>query len=245
MVAIPAVAFAGLSKAGLGGGAAFVSSSILALVLEPGEALGIMLPLLMLADVFSLKPYWKRWNWPASRLLIIGAVPGIGLGGWLYTMVDADSIRLLIGVICVAFVLWQVGVRPALAHHGSRAAPDWVGLLAGVMAGFTSFVSHAGGPPVAAYMLSQNPEKTEYQATTVLVFWVVNAVKFIPYAFLGMFTLETLRVDLILAPFMVLGVWAGVKLHRAVPSGPFFALTYLLLAVTGLRLIWLGLSQTP
>ena len=59
-VAIPAVIFAGISKGGFGSGAAFAASSILALVLTPGEALGLMLPLLMLIDFATLRPYWRK-----------------------------------------------------------------------------------------------------------------------------------------------------------------------------------------
>jgi len=55
-IAVPAVIFAGISKGGFGSGAAFASASILALVVPPGQALGIMLPLLMLIDVVTLGP---------------------------------------------------------------------------------------------------------------------------------------------------------------------------------------------
>jgi uncharacterized membrane protein YfcA len=108
--------------------------------------------------------------------------------------------------------------------------------------GFTSFVSHAGGPPAAVYLLSKRLTKTEYQATTVLIFWVINIAKFIPYAFLGMFTLETALANLILAPFALAGAWLGVAAHRLVSERFFFGLTYVLLSVTGCKLIWDGLT---
>ena len=75
-VAVPAVLFAGISKGGFGSGAAFASASILALVLEPAIALGIMLPLLMVVDVATLRPYWKKWSTPDAVILIVGAMPG-------------------------------------------------------------------------------------------------------------------------------------------------------------------------
>jgi uncharacterized membrane protein YfcA len=92
------------------------------------------------------------------------------------------------------------------------------------------------------YLLSKRPGKTEYQASTVLIFWVVNIAKFIPYAFLGMFTLETGIANLVLAPFALLGAWLGVKAHHLVPEHLFFALTYVLLTLTGVKLIWDGLT---
>ena len=241
-VGIPAVVFAGVSKGGFGSGAAFASASILALVVEPGVALGLMLPLLMLIDVATLKPYWKRWCWPDARLLLMGAVPGVVLGAALYRMADPDVFRLLIGVISVGFVVWQAISRAGMIRLRGHEMPRWAGGLAGLVAGFTSFVSHAGGPPAAVYLLSRNLEKTAFQATTVLLFWLVNLVKFIPYAFLGIFTVQTVVMDMLLAPFALVGAWLGVKAHSVVPEAVFFGITYVLLTVTGVKLIWDGIT---
>ena len=241
-IAAPAVTFAGLSKGGFGSGAAFASASILAVVLEPGQALGIMLPLLMLMDVSALKPYWKGWSWPEARTLILGALPGVAVGAWLYQIAEADFFRLLIGGISVAFVLCQVALKARFIRPPAQEMPMWGGLLAGAMAGFTSFVSHAGGPPAAVYLLSRGLGKTPYQATTVLIFWAINIAKFVPYAFLGIFTMQTLLADLFLAPFAILGTWLGVKAHHWVPERLFFSLTYVLLMLTGMKLIWDALT---
>ncbi|UWQ59205.1 sulfite exporter TauE/SafE family protein [Leisingera caerulea] len=240
--AIPAVVFAGVSKGGFGSGAAFASAAILALVLEPGMALALMLPLLMLIDVATLKPYWGRWNLGAALLLIAGGLPGVALGAWLYTSVDADAMRVLIGAVAVGFVLWQLRARLGLRAVAARPLSRLAGLAAGLAVGFTSFVSHAGGPPAAVYLLSLRLRKTEYQASTVLIFWAINIAKAVPYAGLGLFTRETLMLDLMLAPFALLGAWLGVKLHHSIPERWFFTLTYVLLVVTGTKLIWDGLA---
>jgi uncharacterized membrane protein YfcA len=242
VVAAPAVIFAGISKGGFGSGASFAAASILALVVEPGLALGVMLPLLMLIDLTTLRPYWGKWNRRAAVLLILGGVPGVALGAALYARADADVFRVLIGSVSIGFVLWQVARVWGLVRVAARILPDWAGAMAGLVAGFTSFVSHAGGPPAAVYLLSLRITKTEYQATTVLTFWAINIAKFVPYAFLGMFTAETGLANLVLAPFAVLGAWLGVKAHHLVPERAFFLLTYVLLSVTGTKLIWDGLT---
>lgn len=241
-IAGPAVIFAGVSKGGFGSGAAFAAAALLALVVEPGLALGVMLPLLMLIDAATLRPYWRRWAWAETRLLILGGLPGVALGAALYRVADADLLRVLIGAISVAFVLWQLATRSGWLRLGQRALGPSAGAVAGLVAGFTSFVSHAGGPPAAVYLLSRGLNKTEYQASTVLLFWAINIAKFIPYAFLGMFTLETFKANLALAPFALLGAWLGVKAHRLVPERAFFAVTYVLLTVTGVKLAWDGLT---
>ena len=241
-IAVPAVFFAGVSKGGFGSGAAFVSGALLAIIIDPKMAIGLMLPLLMLIDLATLRPYWRRWSWPDSRLLILGGVPGVAIGVLLFRVADADLLRLLIGVISLAFVAWNLAQGAGLIRPFANRLPASAGLSAGVVAGFTSFVSHAGGPPAAIYLLSQKLDKTTYQASTVVVFWAINIVKFVPYAFLGMFTLETGFANLALAPIALLGAWAGVRLHDIVSERAFFALTYILLTATGSKLVWDALT---
>ena len=241
-IAGPAVLFAGISKGGFGSGAAFASASVLALVVDPGLALGVMLPLLMLIDAASLKPYWGRWHLREALLVIAGALPGVAIGAALYRIASPDLLRLLIGLVSVGFVAWQISVKRGWLKMGTKHMPDGAGLVAGVAVGFTSFVSHAGGPAAAVFLLSRGLSKTGYQATSVLIFWAVNITKFIPYAFLGMFTLETAQANLVLAPFALIGAWLGVRAHRIVPERVFFALTYVVLTITGVKLIWDGLT---
>ena len=229
-----AVIFAGVSKAGFGSGAAFASAAMLALILPPAQALGLMLPLLMLVDLVTLRPFWGKWRWPEAKVLMLGGIPGVAAGVALFRVANDDVLRLLIGAVSLGFVAWQLWpLAPARGPMPIRA-----GFLAGAVAGFTSFVSHAGGPPAAVYLLSRGMTKTAYQATTVLAFWAINIAKFVPYAVLGVFTAETLRTGAILAPCALLGAWVGVKLHYAVSERVFFAATYVLLTVTGLKLVF-------
>lgn len=233
--------FAGISKAGFGSGAAFAAATVLALVVEPGLALGIMLPLLMLVDVASLKPYWGKWSMPDVRLLVLGGLPGVALGAALYTVASPDLLRLLIGGVSVGFVLWQLSLARGWVRVARQYWPDWAGYGFGALAGFTTFVSHAGGPPASMFLLSRNLDKTQFQATTVLVFWVLNIAKFVPYSFLGLFTAQTFMANLALAPFALIGAWIGVRAHHLVSERLFFGLTYVLLVLTGCKLIWDGL----
>ncbi|MFT4742439.1 MAG: putative membrane protein YfcA, partial [Yoonia sp.] len=89
---------------------------------------------------------------------------------------------------------------------------------------------------------SQGLSKLSYQATTVITFWAINWMKFIPYFYLGIFSWDTFKGALLLAPFALLGAFIGIKAHHLVPERVFFALTYVLLVLTGLRLIWVALT---
>jgi hypothetical protein len=237
-VAVPAVLFAGVSKGGFGSGAAFAATPLLATVVEPAVALGIMLPLLMLMDVVAVRSFWGRWHGPSAAALILGGLPGVALGVGFYRAADPDLFRLLIGAIALGFVAWQLARRQRWLRLPDAPFRWGTGLGVGTLAGFTSFVSHAGGPPVAVFLLSQGMSKIAYQATTVVAFWVVNVVKAVPYAALGFFTAESLWLGLWLAPVAFLGVLAGIRAHFLVSERTFFGLTYVLLVATGVRLIW-------
>lgn len=237
---IPAIIFGGLSKGGFGSGAAFVAGAILALVVPPGAALGIILPLFMLVDAATLRPYWGKWHGPSAVGMILGAIPGVAFAAWIYTAVDANVFRILIGIICLAFVAFQMSQSLGLLKVRRLPFRRRYAWLAGAVGGFTSFVSHAGGPPTAVFMILQGLSKLAYQATTVVTFWAINWMKFVPYFFLGIFTWDTIKGALFLAPFALIGAWIGVRAHHLVPERAFFGLTYVLLVLTGIRLIWIA-----
>lgn len=242
LIGVPAVVLAGISKGGFGSGAAFIATPIFALILPPAMAVGIMLPLLMVIDVATLKPYWRRWDGAETRRVLLGAIPGTALGAAFWTVANPDLLRLLIGGIAVGFVVFQLSRRGRPALGAGAEVSARFGVLAGVAAGFTSFVSHAGGPPLAVYLLARGHSKTTYQATTVLVFWIVNIAKAVPYAFLGMFTVQSLTAGLYLVPAALFGTWLGVVAHRAIPERAFFAVTYALLLGAGSKLIFDALT---
>lgn len=240
--AVPAVVFAGMSKGGFGSAAAFAATPFLALILTPGQAIGLMLPLLMVMDVTAIKVYWRKWDWPVARTLILGAVPGILLGGGLYGFANPDVFRFLIGVVAIGFVMYQASkakgwIKPPKAKMDTRGGLFW-----GAVAGFTSFVSHAGGPPAAVYLLSQKLDKTTYQATSVIVFWAINVLKFIPYFAVGIFSPETFKADFFLIPAAIIGVFIGAYLHKKMSERLFFGMTYVFLVVTGAKLIFDSLT---
>ncbi len=240
--AIPAVLFAGVSKGGFGSGAAFAATPLLAMILEPGQAVGLMLPLLMVMDVTNLKPYWKKWDWPNAKVLILGAIPGTVFGAVIYRLADPDFFRLMIGSVAIGFLLYQFARKVGWLEVTQKPFRPLVGGFWGFIAGITSFISHAGGPPVAVHLLSQKIDKTTYQSTSVIVFWVVNWLKFIPYLMLGIFTIETVKAGLMLAPVAVIGTYLGVYAHRLVPERAYFVLAYTLLLVAGSKLIYDGLT---
>jgi uncharacterized protein len=241
-VAIPAVLISAASKGGFGGGAGFASAPLLALAMPPAEAVGLLLPLLMLMDVISLPPYWRKWEWRHSLLLMGGGVPGTFLGWWIFGSISPDGVRMFIGTTALGFVLFQIARSRGLLKPPDHDPGAAKGLFWGTVTGLTSFISHAGGPPASMYLLGLRLDKTTYQASTVLVFWWINLIKVPAYVEVGMLNRSLAAPILILAPVAVAGVFVGVWAHSRVSDRFFFRLTYGLLAVTGAKLVWDALS---
>ena len=234
---------AGISKGGFGGSLGFAGSAILAVVVEPGVALALMLPVLMAIDMAAVRAYWGRWDKPSAGAILTGAVPGLLLGAVLFSVIPSDSIRVLIGLVAVGFPLFRIALARGWIAPRPTGFDRRKGWVAGAGVVFTSFVAHAGGPPFAVFMLGQGGiDKTRYHATSVIVFWVVNAMKAALYTMLGLFSWQLLGWSAALIPFAMIGTLIGVKAHKLIPERLFFMVAYTALMLTGLKLLWDGLS---
>lgn len=238
LITFAAILFAGISKGGFGSGAAFAAAPALALVMEPEVAIGLMLPLLMLMDVTGVYFYWKKWIKSAAFVLIIGGIPGVIFGAIFFLYANPDILKGMIGLIALLFVLNSFFVSRNYYKFSYSLPYQISGYFWGTLSGFASCISHAGGPPVAIYLLSKNISKTEYQAITILVFWVINLVKLVPFLYFGLISYETLRVSLWFLPVALLGTWIGVKMHILVSEKNFYILVNLILFFAGVKLLY-------
>lgn len=239
LVAIPAVLLTGISKGGFGGALGGIAVPLMALAISPVQAAGIMLPILCLMDLFSLKVYFRKWDSRNLRIMIPGALLGIALGTLTFGTLDENALRLLIGSIAIVFTLnswFAFAARQAPAGASVVKGTIWSGL-----SGYTSFVAHAGGPPVMVYLLPQQLDKITYVATVNFFFLIVNAIKIVPYVWLGQFTETNLLTALTLAPLVPLGVWFGIWLQGRLNQKWFYRVTQACVLLTGLQLVYQGL----
>ena len=239
LAALPAVLVTGVSKGGFGGGLGIIAVPLMSLVIPPAKAAAIMLPLLCLMDLIGLRAYRQRWDGRVLKVMLPGAAVGIGLGSLAFGYLDESLVRLLLGTIAAVFAgKYFVGGRadrPAEAHRPA------LGGFWGMVAGFTSTLAHAGGPPVNVYLLPLRLDKTIFVGTVVVFFAVTNAAKLGPYAALGLFGREVLTTSLVLAPVAAAGMGLGVWLHSRVNDRVFYGVCYLFVLLTGLKLITDGL----
>ncbi len=241
ILAFLAVLMTGISKSGLGGGLGQLSVPIMAAFISPVAAAAIMLPILMTIDLFNIWGYRKNWHKRFVLLMLPGALVGIGIGALTFKALDENVVRLLLGVITLFFaVSYFIQSRPI---NADGRAGQIVATACGAMAGFTSFVAHAGGGPVKMFLLPQRLDKKIFVGTLVFFFFAVNQIKFWPYLWLGQFSAENLATSFVLLPMVPVGVWLGWKFIDKIDAELFYKVTYALLFIAGVKLIYDGLTR--
>lgn len=237
-VAIPAVLLMGLSKSGFGAGFGALAVPLMALAVPVPQAAAIMLPLLAVMDAFGLAALWRERDRALIRLLLPAGLMGTVLGTLLFGWLSGPVVAGIVGALTLGFLAVRRFFPPrADAPPPSRA---W-GWLLGMTSGFTSFVAHAGGPPVGFYVLPLKLRPVVFTATMSVFFAAINASKWVPYAWLGLIDLRNMATALVLMPLAPLGVWMGVRLVRRIPPRLFYGLFELGMLLTGLKLLWDGL----
>lgn len=237
-VAIPAICLTGISKGGFLSGAGGLSVPMMALVISPIQAAAIMLPILLAMDVVGVWAFRRHFDARYLWICVPGAIVGIVIGWLTAAYVQESHVRLLVGLMGAAFTIdYWLGLRPVRTAPGLQ--PVKGGLLA-IVSGFTSFVSHNGGPPWQIYILPQRLENLTYAGTTAMYFAAVNALKLPPYMALGQFDQSSMLVSAVLLPLAPLSMYAGIWLVRRVPQQPFYRLAYLSLFAISLKLVWDG-----
>lgn len=237
--AIPAVLLLGLAKSGFLSGFGAVATPLMAMAIPVPQAAAIMLPLLCVMDATSLQQLWRLRDVALLRLLLPAGLLGIALGALLFSAVSAAMVSAVVGALTLLFLLQRPGARPRTP--GRPPSGRW-GFAMGALSGFTSFVAHAGSPPISAYVLPMRLDPMRVAATMAVFFAVINMAKWLPYAALGLFDARNLWTSLVLMPLAPLGVWLGVWLTRRIDAAWFYRLAYAGMALAGAKLLWDGLS---
>src|SRR5271157_2038806 len=236
LVAVPAVFLFGLSKGGFSG-LSTLAMPMMSLVASPIRAAAIVLPILIVQDWVSVWAFRHDFSSRNLIILVPSSMIGVALGWLLAARVSDDAVRLAVGVISIAFVATMlIRDRLGLAPVATPGVPT--GLLWGSLAGFTSFISHAGAPPFQVYVMPQNLKPRVFAGTATMFFAAVNLIKLPPYFLLGQFSRDNLRVSAGLIPVAILSTFAGVWLVRRVDANRFYAIILIITFAIGAKLTY-------
>jgi uncharacterized protein len=229
----------GASKGGVPG-IGILSVPVLSQAVSPVVAAGLLLPIYIISDVYGLWLYRKNYDVRNIKLVVAAATIGI-LIGWATAQYNSDALtKLIVGGIGFWFAADIFIKQRRKKEVKPRPADIPRGIFWGTIAGFTSFVAHAGGTPYQMYVLPQKLDKMTYAGTTTIAFAFINLLKLPPYWMLGQVNVGSLKTCLILAPLSLVGAWAGYQLTKTVPSDWFFRLVEIALFLVSLKLIYDG-----
>ena len=243
-LAVPAVILLGLAKGGFAG-IGVIAVPLMALAVSPVLAASITLPILIVQDVVSVWAFRKTWDKAILILMLPSAAVGIFLGFALAAFVRPGAVEMAVGAVSVVFAVQRLWLERAGAPARAARAEGlpWRGVLAGIAAGFTSQISHAGGPPFQMYVLPKQLARDVFIGTSAIFFAVVNWMKVPAYLALGQFTQGSLATSAVLLPLAIASTWAGVWLVRRVPGQAFYRIIYVLLILVGGKLAWDGAAR--
>ena len=235
MLAVLATLLVGTGKGGLPL-IGMLSVPVMSLAMSPTRAAGLLLPLYVISDMYGLWLFRKSYS--KRNLLILGpaATVGIGIGWATASITSEDLVKAIVGLIGLFY--GAIVALNAVREPAARPADVGRGTFWGVIAGFTSFVSHAGAPPFQVYVLPQKLDKVTYSGTSTILFAYLNFIKLLPYWMLGQINLSSLKEGSVLAPVALIGAWAGYKLTVILPQRLFFRAVEVALVLVSAKLIW-------
>ena len=239
MVSVPAVLLLGVSKSGFGAGFGSLAVPMMALAVPVPQAAAILMPVLLLMDLLGMAAFRKDFDRDLLKFLLPFGVLGIVIGALLFRSIQPHALAGIVGAFTLAFLAQRLVFPP---RPDSAPPPRWLGALLTTTSGFTSFIAHAGGPPITAYVIPLRLSPVRFTATMAFFFFVVNLAKWIPYGFLGLLDWRNMATSLMLLPLAPIGVWTGVRMARRISPVLFYRFLYLGMFLTGLKLLWDGMA---
>jgi len=215
----------GMSKSGLSG-VSLISVAIFSQYFSK-NAVGVLLPLLIVAD-FTVYPNFKKYgSWkPVWKLL-----PPIGLGlvagFWMLNQMEAQQAKTFTGVLILIFLSFMLMKQYASKWHEAIVNSPWMTGGSGLLVGIATSMANAAGPVSQIYLRSQSFTKNETVGIAGRLFLLVNLIKVpINWSF-EFITTESFFLNLKLMPFVILGVFLGKWVLKWVPEALFSKIIYL------------------
>ncbi len=226
----------GLAKTALPGMGVLVVP-LMAMAVPARESTGLLLPMLLVGDVFAVTYYHRHAVWSHLWRLLPWAVAGIVIGWFALGKVNDEQLRVFVGAVVLALLALNPLRARVTALEKLPHAP-WYGALLGLLAGITTMMANAAGPIMAIYLLAMRLPKHEFIGTGAWFFLLVNAIK-VPFSIhLHLIRLGSLATDALFAPLILLGCWLGIKLLKHIPEKLFSRLVQILAAVAAIKLLF-------
>jgi uncharacterized membrane protein YfcA len=234
-VAIPAVLLLGVSKSGFGAGFGSLAVPMMALAVTVPQAAAMLMPVLLVMDLLGMAAFRNNVDRSLLRFLLPFGLLGVVVGTLLFKVLDARWVAGIVGGFTLLFLAQRLLFPPKAS---SPPPPRWLGAVLTAISGFTSFIAHAGGPPINAYVIPLKLAPVVFTGTMAFFFFFINLAKWVPYAWLGLLDMRNMSTSLALLPFAPIGVWLGVRIAHRIDPVLFYRVVYVGMFLTGVKLVW-------
>lgn len=229
------VILTGISKSAFAGALGVFAVPLLILKLPITEAIALMLPILIIADLMSVKSYWQKWDTSLIYQLIPGAVIGVAFATLLLDSINSNVIGIIIALTCILFSVKNLYFKKVELETLKSTKGAY---LMSSLSGVTSTLVHAGGPPLIMYFTAIGLSPTKFVATTAAFFAIMNFFKLVSAISVGLFTFDIWVYALAFVPLAMFGNWLGLKIHDKINKAVFLNTMNYLLLVLGLWLAY-------
>jgi uncharacterized membrane protein YfcA len=232
---VPAIILYGIAKSGLGGSMTLISIPLMTVVMPLGQALAIVLPILILSDMVAVYRFRNNFDTETLKLLVPGAAIGIFVGSITFMYFSESLLKFIIGLMGFLFTGHYFIFKKKIIIPLKKSFLK--GGICSIISGFTSFCVHAGGTPLSVYLLPLRMKKEIYVGTRVIFFTCVNLIKFPFYVNLSIITLDSVKQSLLLFPLALLGISIGYQILKVVEEALFYNIIYILILFSSAKLI--------
>lgn len=225
----------GMAKAGIAG-AGMIAVPLLAIPFGGKESSGLLLPILIFADIFAVAYYHRHANWFHLKRLLPFAFIGVMIGTFLGEIVDDANFK----VIMVSIIFGSLLIMFWREKNKSPRLPDSaaVSIGIGIVGGVATMIGNLAGPIMALYLLAMRLPKDEFIGTAAWFFLIINISK-VPFHIFAWNTinLDTVLLDIMLIPAIAIGVFIGITVIKRINETLFRYLVILMTAITALAMI--------
>jgi uncharacterized protein len=227
----------GASKSGLPG-LSILAVPLMANVFDTKQSTGLLLGILILGDIFAIIYHRENAKWQYIFRVLPAAVCGIVAGFFAMKVVTDEQLKPIIGLIVLAMLgvnYWRMNRKN---EDKNIPAPLWLSLWLGFLAGVTTMMANAAGPVMIIYLVAMRLPKMEFVGTAAWFFFIVNWIK-VPFSInLGIMSWESLKVDFMMLPFILIGAISGYFVLKRIPQKAFTTAAQLLAAAAAIKLLF-------
>ncbi|MBC8004850.1 MAG: sulfite exporter TauE/SafE family protein [Verrucomicrobia bacterium] len=227
----------GMSKVGIPGVSMIVVPA-LAFIFGAKQSTGVLLPILMMADLFGVAYYRRHANWHHLVKVIPWAVVGLFIALWIGDIVNDEQFKDLIAILVflsIGLMLWQD------KRKGTNLFPDkwWFAASMGILGGFATMIGNVAGPVFAIYLLAMHLPKNSFIGTGAWFFLIINFTKFPLQLFVwNNINTQTLLIDLVTLPAIAIGAFLGFKMVKTIPEHAYRGAVIIITAISAFLLLF-------